>query len=230
MPRRAGAGMEAPDGWLWLETPAIRYAKSSLEDSLHQLIDLCVLRCTYRMVSKTTARVRVYLLPDDVGRAIIQRDHRGAHKFRRVVMEALDVSRRGWKGMPASNRVKKPIAKMEDERSSLFYMFNTLESPKPNPQAPWIKDDNTRGLLIDVLNRPIRGMKNPLYDYQKKTVATMLQRELAPNNIPDSRLGRIKGPTGQVYHLDFETLELFLEPRKYEDVRGGILAEDTGTG
>lgn len=230
MPRRAGTGMEAPDGWLWLETPAFRYDKSSLEDCLHHLVDLCVLRCTYKMVGGTTARVRVYLLPDDVARGVIPRDHHATFKPRRVVMEALDVSRRGWQGMPTGNRARKPIAKVEDERSSLFYMFNTLESPKPDPQASWIKDDNTRGLLNDVLSRPIRGMKNPLYGYQKKTVAMMLQRELAPNNVPDSRLGTMKAPSGQVYYLDFETLELFLEPRNYEDVRGGILAEDTGTG
>jgi hypothetical protein len=173
----------------------------------------------------------VYLLPEDVARSIIDRqDLKAIERCRRVIVESLDVSRRGWEGRTVDSAERKPATDPEDDHSSLFYIFNTLESPKPNPDAPWIRDENTRILLRNTLHRPIKGMKNQPYGYQRETVAMMLQREMAPDSKPDSRLRCMKAPTGQEYWADLKTMELFREPRLYEDVRGGILAEDTGTG
>ncbi|RPB05517.1 hypothetical protein L873DRAFT_1785692 [Choiromyces venosus 120613-1] len=220
--------MEAPDGWNWLEIPPIRFPKNSLVDNLIQLSSFGVVRCTYKMIGDSTARVRIYLLPDDVGRGSIVRDSREINKFRREVLYALDTSKEGWQGLKVKGH--EPLVAPGDAHLSLFYLFNTLDSPKPNPEAKWIKDRNTTDLMNRVLKKPIAGMKNPLYGYQKKTVAVMIQRELAPENTQDTRFRCITGPQGQRYYLDLETTEMLIEPRKYEDVRGGILAEDTGTG
>ena len=220
--------MEAPDGWNWLEIPPIRFPKRSMADNLIQLASLGVLRCTYVMIGDSTARARIYLLPDDVGRRVIPRDSREISKFRREVLYALDTSKAGWQGLKVEGR--KPLVAPGDAHLSLFYLFNTLDSPNPNPKAEWVKDRNTTDLMNRVLKKPIVGMKNPLYGYQKKTVAMMIQRELAPENTQDTRFRCFAGPLGQKYYLDLETTEMLIEPRKYEDVRGGILAEDTGTG
>lgn len=58
----------------------------------------------------------------------------------------------------------------------------------------------------------------------------MLQKELAPEQTMDPRLTSIQGPDEGVYFHDFETTELFQDPRYFEDVKGGILAEEMGTG
>ncbi|PWW77526.1 hypothetical protein C7212DRAFT_277475 [Tuber magnatum] len=228
VPRRPAPGMEAPDGWNWLEIPPIRFPRHSIADNLIQLASLRVLRCTYKMIGDSTARVRVYLLPDDVGRRIVPRDSREISKFRREVLCALDTSRAGWQGLKVKSH--EPLVAPGDAHLSLFYLFNTLDSPNPNPKAEWVKDRNTTDLMNRVLKKPIVGMKTPLYGYQKKTVAMMIQRELAPENTQDSRFRCYTGPRGQKYYLDLETAEMLIEPKKYEDVRGGILAEDTGTG
>ncbi|KAG0130274.1 P-loop containing nucleoside triphosphate hydrolase protein [Tuber indicum] len=228
MPRRPAPGMEAPDCWNWLEIPPIHFPKHSMADNLIQLASLCVLRCTYRMIADSTARVRIYMLPDDVGRRVIPRDSREISKFRREVLYALDTSEAGWQGLKVKGH--KPLVAPGDVHLSLFYLFNTLDSPNPNPKAEWVRDRNTTDLMNRVLKKPVVGMKNPLYGYQKKTVAMMIQRELAPENTQDARFRCFTGPQGRKYYLDLETTEMLVEPRKYEDVRGGILAEDTGTG
>lgn len=235
MPRRAGVGGEAPDGWLWLETPGSSYEldKFSIEASLGGLINCGVARCTYRMATTSLARVRVYILPDDVGRSMISRSHEGLRKWLRNVMNEVDVSRDGWEGKVW--RCKEPMSKfishLDHDMSSLSEIFNTLESPNPNPELPWIKDENTKELLRDVLSeKKIPGMKSRLYKHQKRSVAMMLQKELAPDRVEDLRLRTMTGPGGEVYYLDPETMEIFESPRYYEDVKGGILAEEMGTG
>lgn len=244
MPRRAAVGMEAPDGWLWLESPAYKCPKFSVEANLQELVDHGVMRCTYLMTTGSIARVRVYVLPDDVGRSMIQRDDPNLRKWRKVVMATMDVSIDGWaqKGKPLSkpendklslftmsNAMESP--KPQNDKLSLFTMFNTMDSPRPDPESPWIKDENTKDLLRSVLApNKILGMKTTLYKYQKRSVALMLQKELAPERTRDPRLKEVFAPTGEIYYLDSETMEIFQEPRYYEDVRGGILAEEMGTG
>ncbi|KAF8252341.1 hypothetical protein K440DRAFT_578088 [Wilcoxina mikolae CBS 423.85] len=230
MPRMAGSGMESPDRWLWLEPPEIQPRDGTIEFYLHMLVaSYRVARCTYKMVSTNMARVRVYYLPSDVGRGLISRKDKSIKKYLRKIMEVIDVSREGWRGRPGAKMV--PIVEPDKERSSLFWMFNTMDSPNPNPNAPWIRDENIKYLLQRVLNsESIAGMKSKPYEYQKRSIAMMLQRELAPSKSVDSRLKTMFAPSGEVYYMDQVTCELFQEPSYYEDVRGGILAEEMGYG
>ncbi|KAF8533160.1 P-loop containing nucleoside triphosphate hydrolase protein [Trichophaea hybrida] len=230
MPRMAGSGMESSDRWLWLEPPEKQPRDGTIEFYLHMLVaSYRVARCTYKMVSTNMARVRVYYLPSDVGRGLISRKDKSIKKYLRKIMEVIDVSREGWRGRPGAKMI--PIVEPDKERLSLFWMFNTMDSPDPNPNAPWIRDENIKYLLQRVLNsESIAGMKSKPYEYQKRSIAMMLQRELAPSKSVDSRLKTMFAPSGEVYYMDQVTCELFQEPSYYDDVRGGILAEEMGYG
>lgn len=229
MPRRAAAGMEAPDGWFWLESPTYKCPKFSIEANLQELVDHGIMRCTYTMVTGNMARVRIYVLPDDVGRSMIRRDDLNLRKRLKVVMATVDGSTDSWEGGVLKGE---PLLEPETGKLSLFLMFNSMESPRPNPESPWIRDENTKDLLQGVLapGNSVSGMRTTLYKYQKRTVALMLQKELAPERTQDPRLKEMQAPTGEIYYWDSETTEIFQEPRYYEDVRGGILAEEMGTG
>lgn len=229
MPRRAAIGMEAPDGWLWLESQSYKYPKSSIEAALQELVDRGIMRCTYLMVTRNKARVRIYVLPDDVGRSMIQRDDPNLRKRLKAVMAMMDTSVESWEGgVPRGELLSKP----ESGELSLFLMFNAMESPKPDPESPWITDEDTRDLLRSVLapGNNILGLKTTLYKYQKRSVALMLQKELASERTQDPRLQEVYAPTGEIYYWESGTTEIFQDPRYYEDVKGGILAEEMGTG
>lgn len=232
MPRRAAAGMEAPDGWCWLDVPEAKYPKGTLEFYLDELVYHKAIRCTYKMSGPSTAKVRVYLLPDDVGRGILMRSpskDTAMKRSLRKLMSLIDVSKLGWAGKPSVKSV--PLAESEDDQSSLFYMFNTMPSPRPDPDAPWIKDSNVPDLMREVLSPGVMpGLKTELYQYQKRSVAMIIQREMAPFRVPDSRLREMFAPSGEVYYLDFEAMCFYQEPSYFDDICGGILAEEMGTG
>lgn len=83
----------------------------------------------------------------------------------------------------------------------------------------------------DVLEKSqITGLKTEPFQYQRRSIALMLQRELAPMKTVDSRLQETTAPTGEVYYVDLESLKIYETPVYFEDVRGGILAEEMGTG
>ncbi|KAH8146435.1 uncharacterized protein LAJ45_09628 [Morchella importuna] len=230
MPRRAAVGMEAPDGWFWLETPgrSHQFPKQSIQAKMIALVEAGWLRCTYQMIPNTqsSARVRIYVLPDDLGRTYIKREDTTLRKCLRTVVSATDDSKQKWKMSESPDCERQEI----EETASLFYMFNKLKSPAPDPGSFWIKDENTKELINDVLTRDLPGVKTTLYRHQKRTVAMMLQKELAPEQTMDPRLTSVHGPDEGVYFHDFETTELFQDPRYFEDVKGGILAEEMGTG
>ncbi|KAI5791652.1 hypothetical protein DFH27DRAFT_195058 [Peziza echinospora] len=98
MPRRGMAGIEAPDGWLWLDTPARTIEGQSVEAWMGSLIDCGHLRATYVMTSNTTARVRIYMLPEDIGAGLIREIGSTQRKNLRNLLKNIDTSIQGWQG------------------------------------------------------------------------------------------------------------------------------------
>ena len=94
------AGIEAPDGWLWLETPARKLRGQSVETWLEALIDRGYVRATYIMTSGTTARARVYVVPEDVERGLLQEMDTKHRLVLKRLLEQIDTSDEGWNGQP----------------------------------------------------------------------------------------------------------------------------------
>ena len=234
LPPMAGPGPEAlcDDGkWLWLELPEEKPPKDTLLFSLYTLAYFSIIRCTYRMVTPQTALVRVYYLPVDVGRRLLPNRYKdkSIKRHARKVMESLDVSEQRWRGKIGAMRGQ-PLFDFDLERTSLFYRFNTLASPRPSPDSPE-HNVNTADLLTTVLSSPrIPGMITEPFEYQRRSIAMMIQREISPSKYVDSRLKVMHAPSGEVYYFDQETCEVFEKPVYYDGVCGGILAEEMGTG
>ncbi|TGZ77496.1 hypothetical protein EX30DRAFT_366625 [Ascodesmis nigricans] len=243
MPRRAAPGPDAPDGWHWLEDdpwPA-EYTPSDIPRRVRELLVKGLVRLTYRMVSGTEARVRVYILPEDVrGELVLAKTGAGKGNLRKVLL-AVDTSREAWEGdiVVRNRRSLFEVEKEEDESCSLFYLFNTIPSPAPDPESPWIGEERVRERMRSVLGVTpfpecgedgFRGLKTMPYSYQKESIAMMVQREMAPEKRMDPRLKEMVAPTGEVYYIDTDSLRIYESPVYYDDVRGGILAEEMGTG
>ncbi|RJE24813.1 SNF2 family helicase [Aspergillus sclerotialis] len=180
--------------------------------------------------------VRIYVLPDDIRRKSIPRSNGTLRRALKDVMARVDRSLEAWNGgwteRDAHSSVDSVTAANED---SLWYIFNTL--PNPDPSSELMRDPFARRAMMDLLSegetvedQPVAGLKTPLYAFQRRSAATMVQREAQPAQMLDPRLQACRTPFGQVYYYDKEEGSIILEKRMYSEPCGGILAESMGYG
>ncbi|KAH1738744.1 hypothetical protein KXV68_001900 [Aspergillus fumigatus] len=184
--------------------------------------------------------VRVYVLPDDAGHKYVDRSSKTLREALKVVMSKVNRSVDAWDGIFFSDEQvtdgNSNDTGTEDE--SLWYIFNTLRNPEPQVEA--VKDPYARlamrQLLSEedagdtVLDSGVEGLKTPLYPYQRRSAAFMVQREAQPAQMLDPRLQLFKAPNGREYYYDEEEGTIYKEKKLYSEACGGILAETMGCG
>lgn len=139
-------------------------------------------------------------------------------------MPLLDTSLKSWEGDQNATEVNQEQKQEQHHDDSLFYIFNTLPSPTPDPadvSCPVAKAAITS--LLDA--QPMPRLKTSLYSYQKRSAAEMVRRETEPLLRLDPRIEIMEGPTGRRFYYDRHTGLLLRDKREYEEARGGILAE-----
>ncbi|KAL7773702.1 hypothetical protein CFE70_003669 [Pyrenophora teres f. teres 0-1] len=184
--------------------------------------------------------VRVYVIPEDWGRRSIDRNSKSLKGSLRHLLQDIDISPEVWHGDYREGDVSRFDPWAEPELSSLYYLFNTLPSPAPDPGS--IKNRYTRAAVHDLLKsatvseweehgeQALAGLKTRLYAYQARSASLILQREAAPQLQLDPRLETRTSPTGQTFYFGARDGSFLQEPRYYETNRGGILAETMGLG
>lgn len=172
---------------------------------------------------------RVWLLPDDIARTLVDRNGQTMRKALNQVLEVIDVAPQLWEGFTITANVAYDRG-MTSEDSSLFYIFNTLPSPSPDPHAP--RERYSKIAMEELLEStlPVRGLSATLYPYQRRSAAAMLQKETAPRLELDPRLEVRVAANGQEFFYGARDLTFLKEPRMYDTVQGGILAETMGLG
>ncbi|GKT42335.1 putative ATP-dependent helicase [Colletotrichum spaethianum] len=178
---------------------------------------------------------RIYVLPDDVDNRFIDRARSKLHKSRKSLISLLDLTPETWSGKPSAKRLSLDYVFEEevdhdDESVSLLQLFNTIPSPDPAPET--IANPTDQEAAYSVLDGDLPGLKKTsvLYDYQRRSAAVMIQRESQPGRVIDPRLIRGTDQAGATFYYDLSAGVLLKEPRFYEGVRGGILAEQMGSG
>ncbi|KAK1829461.1 DNA repair protein rad8 [Podospora conica] len=179
------------------------------------------------------AIVRVYLLPDDIDNARVSRSHKGLRKARLELIKKLDFSSSTWRGITGTRRSNFPALfdrtdEAGDPDQTLIKMFNRTPQPVPDPGL--IDEFYAREAAIKILDDTVPGVTTKLYPYQRRSAALMLQREATPGLISDPRFIKVLDQNGQVWYLDAVAGAGVREPRHYEGPRGGILAEQMGSG
>ena len=175
---------------------------------------------------------RVFVLADDESRATVERGSKSYQKMLLYLLPSLDVSQEMWNGSSQSTSRKPFELWATAERCSLFYLFNTLNSPDPDPGLVSTADQYSSMSMASILARgdSVYGLKTCLYPYQKRAAAMMLQKESCPQLQLDPRMEHRVSPNGQSYYYGSRDLSFRKEPVRYETVRGGILAESMGLG
>lgn len=186
-------------------------------------------QCTTSACGSTI--LRVFIVPNDIARRFIDRSLKKARTALAQVVQELNVSAAVWAGHPPEK--SGPASDKFDpwatpENLSLFYLFNTLPSPAPNPEK--VEDPYAKAAMQDVLDMNIPGLKATLYPFQARSTALMLQREASQELHLDPRLEIRKAPDGQEFYYCPRDVEFLRNPRWYESNRSGILAEGMGRG
>ncbi|KAF2847707.1 SNF2 family helicase-like protein [Plenodomus tracheiphilus IPT5] len=184
--------------------------------------------------------VRVYLLPADWHRRTIDRSSRNLKAALRQLLQQVDTSSESWTGSPTGSAGSRfdPWAKAEPH--SLYYLFNNLPSPNPEPEN--VKNRYARAAMDDLLRssadspwemhgeQPLPGLRTRLYPYQARSASLMVQRETSPQQQLDPRLEARLSPDGQRFYFGARDGSFLRTPKYYETNRGGILAETMGLG
>lgn len=84
--------------------------------------------------------------------------------------------------------------------------------------------------MYGVLDSVVPGLDTQLHPYQRRSTALMLQRECNPGKVLDPRLVTAEGQAGSPWYLDPVLGTVLSEPRIYDGISGGILAEEMGSG
>ncbi|KAL4979168.1 P-loop containing nucleoside triphosphate hydrolase protein [Aspergillus desertorum] len=187
--------------------------------------------------------VRVYVLPDDVGRKSIPRSSVPLRRALKAVMSKVDNSPEAWAGQGRSVRRVVDLSSVGAEDESLWYIYNTLKDPSPDVET--MRNPYAKLAMQDILSitapdenkvekgqmyTAVLGLKTPLYPYQRRSAATMVQREIQPRQMLDPRFQSCTSPTGQEYFYDKEKGKIVRERTMYSEACGGILAETMGCG
>ncbi|KAM5470660.1 hypothetical protein MauCBS54593_003701 [Microsporum audouinii] len=178
---------------------------------------------------------RVYVRPEEMIPTLPHRSYQRLRRALREIMAKLDTSADAWNGLIELDRVK-GAGNTNGEGETLFYIFNTLESP--NPEAICVADSWARAAIASIMYSNdendeyfgVQGLITKLYPYQQRSAALMIQKEVEPSLSLDPRLQALQGPTGSKYYYDRTEGTVFQEPKFYSNVTGGILAETMGYG
>lgn len=105
-------------------------------------------------------------------------------------------------------------------------IYSDLPSPSIIPQIP-------KNHLINRIysGEKIYGMRNgqfPLYGYQRRSVAAMIQKETHPVDIMDPLFIPITGIDGKVFYMQPSSMEILKECPVVQQNRGGVLCEEMG--
>lgn len=187
------------------------------------------------------AITRVHLLADDADNGRISRSDPALKRKKKDLLSALDFSSAAWNGssrhdgrshfpalqLPSHAQASVEVAQ-DQQDMSLLKMFNTI--PSPNPDVRSIKDDLLRDFMSDLLASTVDGLLTNMYPHQCRSAALMHQKEVQPGQHLDPRLVQVFDQAGGIYYYNPIVGDVFREPRYYDAVRGGILAEEMGAG
>ena len=175
--------------------------------------------------------LRVYLLPDDACHGVVDRASINLRKARWRLLHSLDYSRSAWFEKSQASGENSPIRPGSNGAHgspSLLHVFNNI--PSPSPRTHLMREAYVGDAMNDVLDGSISGLTTRLYPYQRRSTAAMGQKESEPGKVLDPRLVAVECQDGSTWYTDPVVGTVLKEPRYYDGISGGILAEEMGAG
>lgn len=237
----ASRGCE-PDSQSYIATGCLVCKKVEQDNVIRPYSKLLDYRwCRFETIASAddhnVAIVRVYVLPDDSFNSLVPRGDPVLRGKKKTLLASLDYSPSTWNGrskhgaplsFPQLSPKNEASQGSPDHDGSLLAMFNNI--PSPRPDASLLQDPVSQEAMAKLLSGAVKDLKTELYPYQCRSAAMMLQKEEEPGDILDPRLVHALDQHGESWHYDSNTGEARREPRRYDRMCGGILAEEMGSG
>ena len=208
--------------------PVGSLSQSQTSESYYPAEDLAFLEKHHWIRTKpNSSNIQVFVLPQDVRRASV---HSPSDKVKSKLksklkgfMAKIDNSHEAWLGLSDAHPTQPAILGLDcAEDESLWYIFNTLKNP--DPLLHEMRDPHARQAmeaLLDDSADSVLGLKTKLFPYQRRSAATMVQREAQPAMVLDPRLQALHGPTGSEFYYDKMDGTFLKEKRLYSEACGG---------
>ena len=204
----------------------------SLAEDLNLLLTNHWIRIVVRQtIDLSRTILRVYVLPDDIARELVIRNTGKLRSALRNTIYLIDCSPETWNLSATTDANDNPQRYISpaDVTDSLYYLFNNVTSPDPDPES--LEKIENYYAVLDILQQPLSlGLKTSPFEYQRHSAAAMLLREAEPQKHMDPRFEKRQGPTGDDFFLDCIEGTIDNNVKLYENVRGGILGENMGSG
>lgn len=237
----ASRGCE-PGSQDYIATGCLVCKKTDLDDTTRPYSKLLGYRwCRFETIGSgddhNVAIVRVHVLPDDSFNSLVPRDDPVLRGKKKTLLASLDYSPSTWTGWPKHGApLSFPRLSPQNEHSqglpqhdgSLLALFNNIPSPRPDVST--VQDHITKEAMANLLSGTAKGLKTELYPYQCRSAAMMVQKEEYPGEFLDPRLVQVLDQHETSWYYDSNTGEARREPRRYDRICGGILAEEMGSG
>ncbi|KDQ61066.1 hypothetical protein JAAARDRAFT_32059 [Jaapia argillacea MUCL 33604] len=233
------------DGWHPFSVQLLLQQTSSVEEDvfLRQLEFL--IRHSFIFVTcrrgclRKTLYARVYLIPYDLANVqgkLRTRDEATivapARRYMRVLLPRLLQHPHLWEGEECATTLEPQFLLPQNiDNRTMAEIYSDL--PSPTIDAARLASSSESGWPLArsfLAAENIEGLRSQLYPYQRRSVATMLQKELCVSEILDPLYIPLRGLDGQVFHLQPATTELLRECPLVSTTRGGVLCEELGTG
>ncbi|KIL67165.1 hypothetical protein M378DRAFT_191789 [Amanita muscaria Koide BX008] len=228
----------AEDDWHAFHGSALlTHLTSMADDSFCKELDFLIqhhfVSATYRFDdNRRSIIVRIYLIPYDLpnvqGRLRLRKEaiSSPARRHLSALLPRIRCCREDWDGYCC--QCCPPLLDTAKDDRTLAEIYSELPSPKPfNPPR---REEISSRLLHFSDDLKGLGMKSTLFQYQRQSVAALLQKEMDVSAIEDPLYVSIVDLNGNRFYLQPAKMEILCERPMVSPARGGILCEELGTG
>ncbi|OJA17037.1 hypothetical protein AZE42_03572 [Rhizopogon vesiculosus] len=220
----------ASDGWHLVPSRQLSvYAEDDVFCMISFLTEHQFLRATCCLgTSRRALYIRIYLVPNDLPNVQGRLLHRSKAAFKdggRYLQSLLPMivqDQCSWSAesvdaneLPSINRPQKYLLPRAIDNRTMAEIYSDLPSLVSS--------------TISVGDQ-IRGLRSTLYEYQRQSVAVMIEKELSNQPVQDPLYIPISSMDGKCFYFQPSTLTTVRECPMVARCKGGILCEELGTG
>lgn len=200
------------------------YAEDDVFCKISFLTEHQFLRATCRLgASQRVLYIRIYLVPADLPTVQESLRHRSeavlkeGHRHLQALLPSIVQDRHSWNAdeLPSINQPQNYFLPRDIDNRTMAEIYSDLPSLVSSTIA---------------VGEEIRGLRSTLYEYQRQSVAVMIEKELSNQPVQDPLYIPISNVHGKRFYFQPSTLTTAHECPTVARCKGGILCEELGTG